>query len=78
MNGGLCGAIIALNTVFVLIAAYCMFNERINKTKLLAMIFLIVAVILVGLFRPDGLEIDMPEVSGTGVSDQFSKDLSKF
>jgi drug/metabolite transporter (DMT)-like permease len=53
LNGGICGAIIALNTVFVFIAAYFMFNEAINKVKFLSMCLLIASVILVSFFRPE-------------------------
>jgi drug/metabolite transporter (DMT)-like permease len=53
MNGGIVGALIALNTVFVLIAAYFMFNETLGRIKFLAMIILVGACCLVSLFRPD-------------------------
>jgi hypothetical protein len=47
LNGGIVGAIIALSSVYVLVAAYCMFNERFNKTKLFAIAFLIASVIII-------------------------------
>lgn len=53
MNGGICGALIALNTVYVLVVAYCMFGEKLNKVKFLAICLLIASVILVALFTPD-------------------------
>ena len=53
MNGGICGALVALNTVFVLIAAFFMFKERLNLIKLIAMALLIVSVVLISLFCPD-------------------------
>jgi drug/metabolite transporter (DMT)-like permease len=77
MNGGMCGAIIAMNTVFVLICAFFLFNERLNKTKFLAMAMLITAVIMVSLFMPDDLIINMPEVSGRGTDDIITKNLPK-
>lgn len=53
MNGGLCAAIVACNTVFVLILAYFMFGEKITKISFVAILFLIVSAVLVGLFTPD-------------------------
>lgn len=58
MNGGLSGALISCNTVYVVIAAYFLFGERLNKVKLLAMLCLVTSVVLVSLFRP---EIDTME-----------------
>jgi drug/metabolite transporter (DMT)-like permease len=53
MNGGLCAAIVACNTVFVMILAYFMFGEKITKISFIAIIFLVVSAVLVGLFTPD-------------------------
>lgn len=53
MNGGVCAAIISCNTVFVLICAYFMFKEKITKVTFIAIVFLIVSAVLVGLFTPD-------------------------
>ena len=55
MNGGICGAIISLNTVYILIAAYLMFNESITKVKMASILLLIGAVVLVSLFKPDSV-----------------------
>ncbi len=55
MNGGIVGAIIALNTVFVMIAAYFMFNESFSPIKLLSILALITSVVLVTLFPPENI-----------------------
>lgn len=52
LNGGICGAIIALNTVFILVAAYFLFKESLNKVKLISICCLVTSVILVSLFTP--------------------------
>jgi drug/metabolite transporter (DMT)-like permease len=67
MNGGICGAIIALNTVYVLIVAYCMFGEKLNKVKFVAILFLVASVILVSLFTPDLQDVldAVPDVGST-------------
>ena len=53
LNGGIVGALVSMNTVFIIIAAYCMFGEKLNKVKSVAIIFLVTSVILVSLFTPD-------------------------
>jgi len=53
MNGGIVGALIAINTVFVMISAYLMFGERLTKIKFLCMLLLMSSVVLVVLFPPD-------------------------
>ena len=53
MNGGIVGALIAINTVFVMISAYLMFGEGLTKIKFLCMLMLMSSVVLVVLFPPD-------------------------
>lgn len=53
MNGGIVGALVSLNTVFVLIAAYFLFNETLGKIKFIAMAILVCASCLVSLFFPE-------------------------
>ena len=67
MNGGICGAIISLNTVYVLIVAYCMFGEKLNKVKFVAILFLVASVVLVSLFTPDLQDVldAVPDVGST-------------
>ena len=52
MNGGVTPCIVALNTVYVLIAAYFIFGERLNYIKVFAISMLISCVILIALFNP--------------------------
>jgi drug/metabolite transporter (DMT)-like permease len=52
MNGGIVGALIAINTVFVMISAYLMFGEGLSKVKFLSMLMLMSSVVLVVLFPP--------------------------
>jgi drug/metabolite transporter (DMT)-like permease len=59
MNGGIVGALIALNTVFVMIMAYLMFKESFGKIKLLSVFFLVSSVILVTLFPPENIKEDI-------------------
>lgn len=80
MNGGICGAIIALNTVYVLVMAYFMFGEAINKIKFIAIIFLICSVILVSLFPATeaGTILDSaPEVAAIGTDASIVKFLTQ-
>ena len=53
MNGGIVGAIIALNSAFVMVCAYIMFGESLTKIKFLCMLFLMSSVVLVTLFPPE-------------------------
>jgi drug/metabolite transporter (DMT)-like permease len=53
MNGGIVGAIIALNSAFVMVSAYIMFGESLTKIKFLCMLFLMSSVVLVTLFPPE-------------------------
>ena len=76
MNGGIVGAIIAVNTVYVLFAAYCLFGESLNKVKLLAIILLVSSVILISLFPPEGLGNSMPDVASTGEDSTLKNLLS--
>lgn len=78
-NGGICGAIIALNTVFILIAAYFLFNESLNKVKLISICCLVTSVILVSLFTPSYSDViqAMPSVAGTGVDNTISQALTE-
>jgi len=46
------GALIAINTVFVMISAYLMFGEGLSKVKFLSMLMLMSSVVLVVLFPP--------------------------
>lgn len=55
MNGGIVGAIIALNTVFVMICAFLLFRESLSKVKFLCMLLLMSSVVLVVLFPPEDL-----------------------
>jgi drug/metabolite transporter (DMT)-like permease len=55
MNGGIVGALVALNTVFVMIMAYFMFKESFGKIKLLSVLLLVSSVVLVTLFPPDNI-----------------------
>ena len=55
MNGGIVGALIALNTVFVMVAAYFMFNENFSKVKFMCMLLLMGSVVLVSMFPPNDL-----------------------
>lgn len=55
MNGGIVGAIIALNSAFVMISAYIMFGESLTKIKFLCMLLLMSSVVLVTLFPPEQL-----------------------
>ena len=55
MNGGIVGALIALNTVFVMIVAFFMFKESLSKIKFLCIFLLVGSVILVILFPPDNI-----------------------
>lgn len=55
MNGGIVGALVALNTVFVIIMAYYMFKESFGKIKLLSVLLLISSVVLVTLFPPENI-----------------------
>lgn len=80
MNGGICGAIIALNTVYVLILAYFMFGEALNKLKFMAIILLISSVVLVSLFPAvdAGTILDSaPEVAATGTDASIVKFLTQ-
>ena len=78
MNGGIVGAIIALNTVLVLIVAYFMFNESLSKIKFLSIACLVTSVILVSLFRPVTSDIieSLPSVAGTGIDNTISSALT--
>ena len=79
MNGGICGALIAMNTVFILIAAYFLFKESLNKVKLVSIGCLITSVILVSLFTPSYSDVvsSLPSVAGTGVDNTISDSLSE-
>lgn len=55
MNGGIVGAIVAMNTVFVMIMAYFMFKESFGKIKLLSVLLLVSSVVLVTLFPPENI-----------------------
>ena len=71
MNGGLCAAIVACNTVFVLILAYFMFGEKITKINFIAILFLIASAVLVGLFTPDIQDVlNYSPVVSTGGAEQ--------
>lgn len=55
MNGGIVGALIALNTVFVMVCAYILFRESFTKVKFLCMLLLMSSVVLVVLFPPEDI-----------------------
>lgn len=55
MNGGIVGALVAMNTVFVMIMAYFMFKESFGKIKLLSVLLLVSSVVLVTLFPPENI-----------------------
>lgn len=69
MNGGIVGAIIALNTVYVLIAAYCLFGEKLNRVKFISILFLVTSVVLISLFPPEEISdllLSAPDIASTG------------
>lgn len=75
MNGGIVGALIALNTVFVMIAAYFMFGESFSSIKFISILALLCSVILVTLFPPESItsQNDMLVQSAVGgVNTQIS------
>ena len=76
-NGGIVGAIIALNSVYVLSAAYCMFGESITLMKLIAIASLITSVVLVSMFPPDEIMELYLEFAGTGTSDTLIKTIQE-
>jgi drug/metabolite transporter (DMT)-like permease len=53
MNGGIVGAVIAFNTVYVMVCAYILFKESLTKVKFLCMLFFMSSVVLVVLFPPE-------------------------
>jgi drug/metabolite transporter (DMT)-like permease len=55
MNGGIVGALVAMNTVFVMIMAYFMFKESFGKIKFLSVLLLVISVVLVTLFPPENI-----------------------
>ncbi len=57
LNGGIVGAIISFNTVFIIIATYFLFKETLNKVKFAAIAILVAAVVSVTLFPPGTTEI---------------------
>ena len=57
LNGGIVGAIISFNTVFIIIATYLLFRETLNKVKFAAIVILVTAVVSVSLFPPGTTEI---------------------
>ena len=57
LNGGIVGAIISFNTVFIIIATYFLFRETLNKVKIAAIAILVTAVVSVSLFPPGTTEI---------------------
>ncbi len=71
MNGGIVGALIALNTVFVMIMAYLMFKESFGKIKLLSVFFLVSSVILVTLFPPENIKEDILIMGSSTGAGQF-------
>lgn len=52
LNGGIVGAIISMNTVFIIFSTYLLFGETLNKVKYFAISLLITAVVSVSLFPP--------------------------
>lgn len=53
MNGGILGSIVAMNIVFVILAAQLLFNERLTGSKLFSICLLITSLFLVSLFPPE-------------------------
>ena len=52
LNGGIVGALISSNTVFIIIVTYFLFKEKLNKVKFVAITILVTAVVSVSLFPP--------------------------
>ena len=52
LNGGIVGAIISANTIFIIITTYFLFGETLNKVKYLAIAIFVTAVVSVSLFPP--------------------------
>jgi len=55
MNGGIVGAILSLNTVFVTAFAFFFFKESFSKIKFICTIFLLSSVVLITLFPPENI-----------------------
>ena len=55
MNGGIVGAILGLNTVFVSIFAFFFFKESFSKIKFICVVFLLTSVVLITLFPPENI-----------------------
>ena len=53
LNGGIVGALISMNTVFIIFTTYFLFGERLNKIKYVAIALLVSAVVSVSLFPPN-------------------------
>ncbi len=53
LNGGIVGALISMNTVFIIFSTYLLFGETLNKVKYIAIAFLVSAVLCVSLFPPE-------------------------
>jgi hypothetical protein len=68
MNGGIVASIISLNTGFVIVMAYFMFNESFCKVQYIAVILLVTSVVLVTLFPPENItsrdDVIIPGASG--------------
>jgi drug/metabolite transporter (DMT)-like permease len=68
MNGGIVASIISLNTGFVIVMAYFMFNESFGKVQYIAVILLVTSVVLVTLFPPENItsrdDVIIPGASG--------------
>jgi drug/metabolite transporter (DMT)-like permease len=80
MNGGIVGALIACNTVFVMAAAYFLFKESFSLIKLLCVICLMSSVVLVTLFPPDNIFQDdfLIQSAGVGGVNKNMTDSSAF
>lgn len=68
-----------MNTVFIMIAAYFMFGEALNKIKFLSIACLVSSVVLVSLFTPDSIQEaiqSVPSGSATSALDHAINDVS--
>ncbi|CDW75842.1 UNKNOWN [Stylonychia lemnae] len=53
VNQGICSALVSTNTIYILIASYFIFKERIQTVQLVGVILMVIAVLMVSIFRVD-------------------------